>query len=810
MSESLNDQIIKLRELIERHNRLYYEQAKPEISDQDYDALVRSLEKLEHRRDTKKPRHRRVPELALADSPTQHVGGKPSDRFARVDHLEPMLSLEKINGAEHPDEKEEPDLDKRSRLQDENTLPQLNVFDTNVRKHLKTDCVEYVMEPKVDGVSIGVHYRYGKLALGVTRGDGRAGDDITANLRTVQSIPQSLDLENPPPLLEVRGEAYISTEDFERLNAALESAGDKAFPNARNATAGTLKQLDSSLVAKRPIKAVFYALGAHEGIEFETHSDVLISFAKLGLPTQSFWWRCNGIEELLERYREDVVCHYDKERDLRHKLPYEIDGVVIKVNRMADWARIPMKTRAPGYAIVHKPIPWITPAETVLRDITVQVGRTGVLTPVAELEPVFVQGSTVSRATLHNEDEIRRKDIQIGDTVVIRKAGMVIPEILYVDKSKRPPNTQQFDLFLRVDGKCPACGGMIAKEKISGSDKVEVAWRCQNIVGCPAQKTRRIEYFAQRKALDIESLGGIVAEKLVGHHLVDEPLDLFNLNVDQLAKLNLGDDDEPRMFGEKNATKVIEALNRAKSAPLHRWIQALGIPEIGEQTAFDLAGYFRDLPALANSEMIRCTAELGVLRQKFDENKVGQEQANLSSAEKASRKQKQEEVKQLGNPIGRRLIEAKFARPAAQDWQAKTLIGPVAAREIVKWASSELGQQTLRRMQELEIEPLSKTTQVTAGDTASSQPLVGKTFVLTGTLPSLKREQASELIREGGGDVTNSVSKNTDFLLAGEGGGSKLTKAEELGVKVITEAQLLEMLASREGPTTKQPEFFDP
>ncbi len=523
----------ELAEQIRAHDHAYYVLAQPKISDREYDRLYNELLDLE----------KQFPELVTPESPSQRVGGAPTEGFARVKHVQPMLSLEKVEGADHPTKDEEPNRDKRNQLQDENTLAQLRAFDTTIRKHLKRDRVEYVMEPKVDGVSISVHYRHGKLALGVTRGDGQNGDDITANLRTVRAIPLELNMQNPPALLEVRGEAYMAMKDFEALNSKLQAAGKKPFPNARNATAGALKQLDPRLVAKRPISAVFYAVGACEGIEFETHAEMLKKLAQFGLPTQRRWWLCKNIDEVLERYRDEVVCHYDDARDLRCQLPYEIDGIVLKVNRIADWETIPAKTRAPGYAIVHKPIPWITPAETLLKAITVQVGRTGVLTPVAELEPVFVQGSTISRATLHNEDEIRRKDIRIGDTVVIRKAGMVIPEVFEVVNTKRPPGAKEFDLFKHVGGKCPACGGPIAKEKVSGGATEEVAWRCQNVAGCPAQKIRRIEYFAQRKALDIESLGGIVAEKLVERGLAQEPLDLFDLTKEQLGKLNLGTDD---------------------------------------------------------------------------------------------------------------------------------------------------------------------------------------------------------------------------------------------------------------------------
>ena len=449
---------------IRRHDHAYYVEGRQLITDREYDQLFKELQELE----------KQFPDLATSESPTQRVGGAPSEKFARVKHLVPMLSLDKVEASDHPTKDEEPDRDQRNRKQDEKTLEELHAFDATIRKHLGRDLVQYIIEPKVDGVSISVHYREGKLALGVTRGDGTEGDDITTNLKTVRGIPLELNLKNPPALLEVRGEAYISIKDFDAINKKLETEGEKPFPNARNATAGTLKQLDPKLVAQRPIRAVFYAVGAVDGIEFKTHSEMLEAFAKFGLLTQKLWWICNGIEEVLKVYRDKIVAHYDEEKDLRRQLPYEIDGIVLKVNTLADWAKIPGRSRSPGYAIVHKPVPWITPAETVLKAITVQVGRTGVLTPVAELEPVFVQGSTISRATLHNEDEIRRKDIRIGDTVVIRKAGMVIPEIFEVVKTKRPPGATEFDLFKHVGGKCPACGGPIAKEKLKTSRVAEI------------------------------------------------------------------------------------------------------------------------------------------------------------------------------------------------------------------------------------------------------------------------------------------------------------------------------------------------
>jgi DNA ligase (NAD+) len=504
----------KIREL----DHLYYDLGRSTASDYEYDKLIDDLVDLE----------KEFPELATPDSPSQRVAGAPVEGFARVEHQEPMLSLEKIKAAAHPTSAEEPNPELRKQKQDENTVQELESFDATIRKQVGKNLIDYVLEPKVDGVSLAVIYKNGKLAQGITRGDGRVGDDITVNIRTIRAIPLQLKLDHPPKLLEVRGEAFIAIKDFDKLNAKLEAASEAPFPNARNATAGTLKQLDPRLVAQRPIRAVFYALGVCEGKTFASHDEILNFLKDAGLPTQPVWWVCHGITEVLERYRNDVVCHYDEAHDLRTKVPYEIDGIVLKVNSIEDREKIPSKTRAPGYAIVHKPIPWITPAETVLRDIKVQVGRTGVLTPVAVLDPVSVQGSTVSRATLHNEDEIRKKDIRIGDTVIIRKAGMVIPEVVEVVKSKRPADAKEFDLSASLGGKCPVCGSSIAR------DPKFVAWRCENI-HCPAQATRRLEFFTARGALDIESIGGTVADKLVERNLAREPLDLFKLTVEALA-----------------------------------------------------------------------------------------------------------------------------------------------------------------------------------------------------------------------------------------------------------------------------------
>ena len=765
---------------IRRHDHAYYVEGRQIITDREYDQLFTELQKLE----------KEHPDLVTPESPTQRVGGAPSEKFARVKHLVPMLSLDKVEASDQPTSADEPDREKRNRLQDENTLkkiysvdPKATTFDSTLRKQLGRDHIQYIIEPKVDGVSISVHYRHGKLALGVTRGDGAEGDDITANLKTVRGIPLELNLKNPPALLEVRGEAYMAIDEFDAINTKLEAEGEKPFPNARNATAGTLKQLDPKLVARRPIRAVFYAVGAVDGIEFKTHSEMLETLAKLGLPTQKLWWVCDGIEEVLKIYRDKIVAHYDEDKDLRRQLPYEIDGIVLKVNTLADWAKIPGRSRAPGYAIVHKPVPWITPAETVLKAITVQVGRTGVLTPVAELEPVFVQGSTVARATLHNEDEIRRKDIRIGDTVVIRKAGMVIPEIFEVVKTKRPPGAQEFDLFAHVGGKCPACGGPIAKEKMSGGDTDEVAWRCQNIAGCPAQLTRRVEYFAARKALDIESLGGIVAEKLVERGLVKEPLDLFDLKLEVLGKLNLGTDDEPRTFGEKNATKVLDALQRAKRAPLSRWIHALAIADVGEATAKQLAATHESLEALAESEVLRDIRDLGAKETERSEiSPRSRKNPPKNETEKAARAQRDAELKADITAIEARLDDGGLKAKLVE-------VGPVAAASVLDFFATTAGKRILARIRELGITPQNE-------KPSSAPPAVlfaGKTFVLTGTLPTLTREEATAKIEAAGGKVTSSVSKKTDFVLAGTDAGSKLTKAQELGVKTLDEAEFLKM-----------------
>ena len=833
--------IAKLRREITEHDRLYYVEAKPTISDAAYDALYRELRELEAAH----------PELVTPDSPTQRVGGAPSKGFRQVRHALPMRSLEKIEPPTLTGADAELEFAKRVRLQDERTVEELRWFDQTIRKQLGSEKVGYVMEPKVDGVSISVHYRDGVLALGVTRGDGTTGDDITANLRAVKAIPLRLDMQNPPALLEVRGEAYMPAREFEAMNATLEAAGEKTLPNARNATAGTLKQLDSSAVGKRPVRAVFYAVGALDGISFATHAETLRALKKFRLPVQEVWWECDDMEDVIAKYQREVVNDYDEGRDLRTRLHYEIDGIVIKVNDRASWERIPAKAKAPGYAVVHKPVPWISGAVTELLGITIQVGRTGVLTPVAELKPVFVQGSTVSRATLHNDEEIKRKDIRIGDTLVIRKAGMVIPEVIEVMKSKRHASAKSFDLFDYVGGKCPACGAVVKRdprssvcaecsnpEKIgnkfrckyrsddlalvgclcpkcgaeSGAKMERVAeymdWICDNISGCPAQLVRRVGFFGQRSALDIEGVGGVVAEKLVERGLVRTPLDLFELHLEQITKLNLGTDEDPRIFGEKNATKVIAGIQRAKTQPLARWLHALAIPEIGEETAHDLAQVFPNMEEVSKSPILQDIAELGKWRDQFDQNKIPEtERLTISPDEKKRRKAMQAEAKEHGNPIGERLLKAGFAQNAEGEspkpWKAVPSIGFVAAAACLKWFASPAGIQTLDRLRTLHISPKG------GGSTACDSPFAGKTCVLTGTLDSMSRGEAQEKIRALGGNVSSSVSKKTDFVIAGPGAGSKLDEARELGVRILDESEFLKLLGMDAAkPKKPQGELF--
>ena len=707
--------IAQLRDEIKEHDRRYYEEAAPTISDREYDRLYKELVDLEAK----------FPELATLDSPTQRIGDKPLQAFAQIQHRVPMLSLDNTYSEE-----------------------EVANFYKRITKLLPDEKIPVVIEPKVDGVAVSVMYENGKLKYAATRGDGLVGDDITQNIKTIKSVPHQL-RGAAPKVFEVRGEAYLDKKGFEKLNKEREAAGLPVFANPRNAAAGSLKHLDPNVAAKRPLGMIFYGTGAVEGADVDLHSKIFPLFKKLGLPTHEDWWLADSVDQILNAIRD-----LD---EIRRDFPYETDGAVIKVDALEQRERLGFTAKSPRWAIAYKYA--AERVETKLLDIKVQVGRTGILTPVAVLEPVFVSGSTVSRATLHNEDEIKRKDIRIGDTVVIEKAGEVIPAVVEVVKPKRPRNAKPFDFLKHIHRKCPVCGGEVRRAPEF------VAWRCENI-RCPAQTTRRVEFFAARGALDIESVGGIVADKVVERGLVREPLDLFELKVEQLAKLNLGTDENPRVFGEKNASKAIQAIERAKTAPLSRWLYALAIPDVGKTTATDLARFHQTIDDVANSKLLREVIA-------YHENK-----------DKETRKE-----------IGDRLIKSGFAEMSKSKIDKQrgivTEVGPVVAQSVLDFFATSGGKKVPQRMKQLGIEP--KSEKVSAKKVATL-PLAGKTFVLTGTLPSMTREDASAKIEALGGHVSGSVSKKTDFVLAGSEAGSKLEKAKDLGVKIIDEAEFKKML----------------
>ncbi len=705
----------QLRGEIRKHDRLYYEEATPIISDREYDRLYKELVDLE----------RQFPDLVTADSPTQRVGGKPLQAFEQVSHLIPMLSLD-------------------------NTYSEAEVknFYARIQRLLPDEKIPVVIEPKVDGVAVSLIYESGKLRQASTRGDGNVGDNITQNIRTIRSLPERLS-NGAPKLLEVRGEVYMYRKGFEKLNDERKKDGVPVFANPRNAAAGSLKQLDPAIVAKRPLGVVLYGTGATDGVDVDLHSEIFLLLKKLGLPVTERWWVAESVEEIL-----DAIHELD---GIRHKFAYQTDGAVVKVDSFAQRERLGFTAKSPRWAIAYKYA--AERVQTRLNDITIQVGRTGILTPVAVLEPVLVSGSTVARATLHNEDEIKRKDIRIGDMVVIEKAGEVIPAVVEVVKSKRPRGAKPFHFSDHIQGKCPVCGGSIRR------DPEFVAWRCENL-HCPAQTTRRVEFFAARGALDIEAVGGIVADKLVERGLVREPLDVFELRPEQLAKLNLGTEEAPRVFGEKNAMKAINAIERARTLPLSRWLYALAIADVGKTTATQLARFHDHIDDVAESALLRDVVAYHEKDKKDEKDKIAE-----------------------------RLIEAGFAKhsksKAAKDRGIVTEVGPVVAESVLDFFASAAGKKILRRMKELGIQP--KREKVYAKK-AAQLPLAGKTFVLTGTLPSMTRDEATEKIESLGGHVTGSVSKKTDYVLAGAEPGSKFDKAKELGVKVIDEAEFRKML----------------
>ncbi len=668
--------ILQLRSQIEEYNRLYYEEATSAVSDLEFDALLRELADLE----------RAHPELAVEHSPTKRVGGKALEGFQQVTHLAPMLSLD-------------------------NTYSETEAveFFERMQRLLPGETIPVVIEPKVDGVAITLIYRDGRLERAATRGDGRVGDDVTRNILTIDSVPLSL-AGDAPVLVEIRGEVYLSRKEFLALNTAQEKLGKPLFANPRNTAAGSLKQLDPELVRQRNLSILLYGTGALEGLNLTTHSAVMTRVAKWGLPVSAWTRTANSPESMVEAIRElDTV---------RKTFPYDTDGAVIKVDSFEQRARLGFTSKAPRWAMAFKYA--AEKAETKLLDIQVQVGRTGALTPVAHLEPVVVSGSRVARATLHNEEEIARKDIRIGDTVIIEKAGEVIPAVVEVRKDLR---TGRETVFAMPDH-CPACGSEVHR------DPDQVAVRCVNS-NCPAQLRRKLEHFASRGAMDIEGLGEMMVEQLVAAHLVHTLTDIYRLDTEKLATLE--------RMGEKSIANLLAGIEDSKKRPLWRLIFGLGILHVGATAARSLAGSFTSL---------------------------------------------------------REMMSASVERLQAIDD-----IGEIMAASIVQFCAEA---HNLALIGELETFGLNFTGDAT--ESASTQ-LAGLTFVLTGSL-SQPREVFEEMIRAAGGKTSGSVSKKTSYLVAGEEAGSKLTKAESLGVKVLDETGLLKLLGG--GTFVAEPKSDEP
>jgi DNA ligase (NAD+) len=739
------DRIAELRAQLAQHNRLYYEQAAPEISDREYDALYRELADLEAAH----------PEFADADSPTQVVGsGGVLAAFQQAQHLVRMQSLDNTYSEEEVAE-----------------------FVRRMQRLLPDAEIPLTVEPKVDGVAISLLYERGKLIRAVTRGDGTTGDDVTANVRTIRAIPHEI-RGDVPERIEIRGEIYLPKKEFARVNAERDEAGLPAFANPRNTAAGTLKQLDSRIVATRGLGAVFYGFGLLDGENPDTQSEFMRWLEEWKMPVSGWQRRATTVEEAIAAIRELG--------GVRHDFVFETDGAVLKADSLDQQRALGSTSKAPRWAMAYKYE--AERAETKLRAITIQVGRTGVLTPVAELEPVFVSGSTVARATLHNEEEVARKDIRIGDTVVIEKAGEVIPAVVKVREDLRTGN----EVIFKMPETCPACGQAVVREPGF------VAVRCVNL-HCPAQLTRLLEHFAMRSALDIEGLGDKVAATLVERGLVCTPLDLFDLQLADLAPLNLGTDEETRTFGEKNARKLLDALERAKTLPLGRWLHALAIPDVGAVTARDIASFHDSLPAVADSEILRDIVALAEINDEIvATNPAARAKGDLSKEDRAALKPAWEAQKHRADALGEKLIAAGVAKKSkaqkSHPRDATTAIGPVAAKATIRWFAGKEGCDALQRLEKHRIAPTSE-----KAIAAPDSPIAGKTFVITGTL-SAPRPTFASRIEQLGGKVTGAVSKSTDYLLAGAEAGSKLDRARELGVPILDEAAFEDLIRAAPKP----------
>ena len=669
--DSVQERAARLRNEIERHNRLYHVLDDPEIPDAEFDRLMIQLTELEQQ----------YPSLVVPDSPTQRVGGAPVSAFAQVRHRLPMLSLENAFARED-----------------------IVAFDRRVRERLETEReIRYACEPKLDGLAVSLSYRGGSLEVAATRGDGAVGEDVTHNIRTIQSVPLRLTGKGIPGLLEVRGEVVMSVAGFREMNRRAEAKGEKVFVNPRNAAAGSLRQLDPRLAASRPLEIFFYGAGAVEGGKLpRRHSEVLEALRGWGLRTSPETRVVEGVDGLLG--------YYDDINSRRRELRYQIDGVVYKVDSIDEQRELGTVARAPRWAIAHKFA--AEEAMTRVRAIEWQVGRTGALTPVARLEPVFVGGATVANATLHNIDELQRKDVRIGDTVVLRRAGDVIPEVVRVILEKRAEDSEQAQLPKR----CPVCNSDIEREE------GEAVARCTGALVCPAQLKESLRHFASRRAMDIEGLGAKLVDQLVDHELVRNAADIYRLEVGQLGELE--------RMGEKSAAKLTAALERSKRTTFARFLFALGIRDVGESTAESLARHFRTLDKLRSSS----AAEI-------------------------------DEVPD---------------------------VGPVTAAHVHAFLQEERNARVIDDLVRLGV----RWPEVAAAKSGSRE-FENKTFVLTGRLSSMSRDEAGDIVRERGGTVSGSVSKKTDFVVVGEEAGSKLKKATELGIRLLDEDEFLKLIGRK-------------
>lgn len=663
MKDSVQHEIQKLRDEIERHEHLYYVLDQPVITDAEYDALVRRLQELENAH----------PELVTPDSPTQRVGGKPREGLQRVDHSTPMLSLDNALNEQ-----------------------ELRDFDARVRQFLKGQQFEYVAELKMDGLSMAAHYRDSRFHRAITRGDGRVGEDVTENARTIRSLPLRVKKHPAPgPAFEVRGEVIMPEKSFERLNASRDSEGLSRFANPRNAAAGALRNLDPRVTARRELDFIPYFLLVDGTFPVDSQWEALETLKQLGFKVNPHRRKCTDLDDLLR-----FIKHWEEKRE---ELPYEIDGIVVKVDSVKQQRELGFTAKAPRWAIAFKYA--ARQAATTLENIEVQVGRTGALTPVAHLAPVAVGGVTVARATLHNEDEIARLDVQIGDKVLVERSGDVIPKVVrVVEHGVRRHKFQ-------MPKTCPVCGGHIVREE------GEAASRCVN-TNCPARLHESLRHFAQRSVMNIDGVGDALVEQLLERGLVRSVADLYDLTVEQLTALD--------RMGEKSASKIIKNIDGSRRQPLWRVLNGLGIPFVGERTAQILADHFGGLDEIASASV-----------------------EELREAEE---------------------------------------VGPKVAESIRQFFCEERNRELVERLRRAEL-------QFTQAKKARKRGrLSGLTFVLTGTLPTLTREEAKAKIEAAGGKVAGSVSKKTTYVVAGEEAGQKLDKANELGVRIVDEAGLFAIL----------------